>query len=364
MLSPHTYCVILAGGTETKFWPLSRESRPKPFLGLIPGGKTFLRHTWDRVTRFVPESNILVVTLRKYKDLVQESIPGIPEANILCEPYGRNTAPSLAYAAYTLLSRDPDAVMISTPADLSISDEVSLMEILQMASSYASGHSRLITLGIVPTSANTNFGYIQMTPGAVAKDEPAGVKTFTEKPDPDLAEVFVQSGEFLWNSGIFIWKASAIIAEMEKHCPEITRLWTGWEKALGSDAEKEFIEKVYTDSPNISIDYAVMEKSDNTGVYPADFGWADLGTWNSLYECMKTRDGADNCVITAGKTIIKNGSGNILCSRRDGKLVVIDGLSDYIVVDTDDVLVVCPRGQGAIKAIVSETSMPEFEKYK
>ena len=254
------YCVIMAGGYANHFWPLSRESRPKQFLNIAGRGHSFVRDAYERCLGLVPQENILIITLSRYKDLVREQIPELPAENLLLEPYGRKTAPCIAYATYTLLGRNPEAVVAVTPADLLIPDEGLFRETLSRALDYAARNEVLATLGIVPSRPDTNYGYIQAVGGALARndDKPVKVKTFTEKPDAALAQVFYQSGEFFWNSGIFVWQARVIEEEMRKYTPEITTLFQGWESALGSPAEEVFLERAYTDCTKLSIDYGVM----------------------------------------------------------------------------------------------------------
>lgn len=364
MSNSHLYCVILAGGVGSRFWPLSREAKPKQFLNFAPGGRTFLRLAYDRMVKILPPENIIVVSLTRYRDLVFESIPELPEDNLILEPYCRNTAPSLAYATYKLLHRDPDAVMIASPADHVITDEGVFTQTLMKAADFAARGHALITMGIVPTSANTNFGYIQMAEPSAAPGTPVMVKTFTEKPDQELAEIFVRSGEFLWNSGIFIWKATAIREELTRHCPDITNLWKDWDRQLDTPGEGVFIEKIYTDCPNISIDYAVMEKSDRAWVFPSQFGWADIGSWRSLYEWTDARDEDGNVLFTGDVSVIRDSRRCVVYCSDKKKLIAIKGLEDLLVIDTGDVLMVCPRNVGAVKYLMNETSMPEFEKYK
>jgi mannose-1-phosphate guanylyltransferase len=223
----------------------------------------------------------------------------------------------------------------------------------------------LMTLGVLPTRPDTNYGYVQAYGGSdvYKSDKPMQVKTFTEKPDKELAKVFISTGEFFWNAGIFLWKAETIRKEMEKYLPEVTGLFGGWESAMGSGIEKEFIERVYTDCRNISIDYGVMEKTDKAWVYPVKFGWSDIGTWESLYNTMPDKDAMGNAV-SAEKTLIENTKGVLVVSPERKKLIAIKGLEDYIVVDTEDALVICPKDDKKFKDFISGIAMPEFEKYR
>ena len=264
MTKDNRYCVIMAGGSGTRFWPASRAAKPKQFLDVTNTGKTFIRHTYDRFLKIVPQENIIVVTAEKYRDLVLENLPELAESNLLLEPYSRNTAPCVAYAAYALLKRNPEAQMVVTPSDHMIDDEDLFAETISKAFEYISHNDVLMTLGVVPTRPDTNYGYVQACGGheAITKGEPVEVKTFTEKPDRTLAQVFIDSGEFLWNAGIFVWRADSIRKEMERHLPQVTGPFKGWDRALETPLEKEFIARAFTDCLNISIDYGVMEKTD------------------------------------------------------------------------------------------------------
>ena len=233
----------MAGGSGTRFWPVSRASKPKQFIDIADTGKTFLRQTYERFLQVVPQENILVVTSQKYAELVMEQIPELDDSNLLLEPYSRNTAPCIAYATYKLLQRDPEAHIVVTPADHAIDNEELFAETIRKAFGYIAENDVLMTLGVVPTRPDTNYGYVQAIGGkeAYKSDEPMQVKTFTEKPDKDMATLFISTGEFFWNAGIFLWKASTIKSEMERHLPEVTGLFNGWEMALGSKIEGEFI---------------------------------------------------------------------------------------------------------------------------
>ncbi len=364
-MDKNQYCIIMAGGAGTRLWPVSRVTCPKQFIKVGDTGKSFLRITYDRFARFFPEENILIVTTARYKGLVKEQIPEIKDGNILAEPYSRNTAPCIAYATYTLLSRNPEASMVVAPADHLIFDEDTFRTTITNALDYACKENVLMTIGLMPTRPDTNYGYIQVTGGknACHANKAVKVKTFTEKPDSDLAKVFVDSGEFLWNAGIFAWPARTIREEMEKYVPEVTRLFSGWEKALGSKAEQDFITRAYTDCLNISIDYAVMEKTDRAWLYPASFGWSDIGSWESLHEFYKDKDIFGNAVM-AGKGLMADDSDNLFISTRKDKLIAIKGLKDYMVIDTDDVLLICPKKDKVFKDFIAGIGMPEYEKYR
>ena len=358
------YCVIMAGGSGTRFWPVSRASKPKQFLDVADTGKTFIRQTYDRFLKIIPQENILIVTADKYRDLVTEQIPELDKANLLLEPYARNTAPCIAYATYKLLQRNPEATMVVTPSDHMIEDEETFTHTINYVLDYVSSHDVLMTLGVVPTRPDTNYGYVQACGGrdAFSRNEPVEVKTFTEKPDKELAKVFMSTGEFFWNSGIFLWKAKTIQEEMEKHLPEVTGLFKGWEKAIGTAIEGEFVTRAYTDSLNISIDYGVMEKTDRAWVYPVKFDWQDIGTWESLYNYMPSDNSGNS--ISAEKTLIEGCRNTMVVAPDKKKLIAVKGLEDFMIIDTEDALVICPKDDRKFKEFISGIAMPEYEKYR
>lgn len=360
----HCYCVIMAGGTGTRFWPVSKTTKPKQFLDVADTGQTFIRQTYNRFLGIVPQENIIVVTSARYRELVLEQIPELEEKNLLLEPYNRNTAPCIAYSVYTLLKRDPKAMMVVTPADHIIDNDDIFAQTIMNTFDYVEENDVLMTLGIVPTRPDTNYGYIQAYGGSKAyrNNQPLQVKTFTEKPDKDMAQVFISTGEFLWNAGIFIWKAKTIRKEMERHLPEVTGLFTGWESAIGTRIESEFIARAYTGCINISIDYGVMEKTGMAWVYPVRFGWQDVGTWESLYNFIPKDQ--DRNAISAGKMLIENTSGTLVVSPEKKKLIAITGLEDFMVIDTEDALVICPKDDKKFKEFISSIAMPEYEKYR
>ena len=361
----HCYCVIMAGGTGVRFWPVSRAAKPKQFLDVADTGKTFIQSTYERFLRVVPKENILIVTGDRYRDIVMEQLPDLAPDNLLLEPYSRNTAPCIAYATYTLLKRDPQARMVVTPSDHMIDNEELFAETIRKAFDYIEENDVLMTLGVVPTRPDTNYGYIQAYGGSdvYKNDKPMQVKTFTEKPDRDLAKVFISTGEFFWNAGIFLWKAETIRKKMEKYLPEVTALFKGWENALGTSVEYEFIARAYTGCRNISIDYGVMEKTDKAWMYPVKFGWGDIGTWESLYNIIPEKDANGNAV-SAEKTLIENTRNVLVVSPEKKKLIAIKGLEDYMVVDTEDALVICPKDDKKFKDFISGLGMPEYEKYR
>lgn len=364
-MNAHQYCVIMAGGTVNRFWPISRANMPKQFVDLDVTGGTFVRRTYDRCKGIVPEENIVIVTLSRYADLVREQIPEMPEKNLLLEPYGRKTGPCVAYATYSILKRDPDAVMLIMPSDIFVRYGQVFRNAVSEALDYVAEHPVLMTMGLVPTSPDSNYGYIQVRGGRRASGDsgPLEVKTFMEKPEKDLAQVFCKSGEFYWNSGIFAWKASVVKEEMEHYIPEVTRLFAGWEDVLGTPIENEFIERVYTDCPKVSIDHGIMEKSAKVWMYPAEFGWMDVDNWTSLYEVYPGKDEGGN-VTNSLKHNFDSASGNMVFCSDKKKLMAVKGLENFIVIDADDVLLICPKDDTSYRDFVSGRGMAGLDEFK
>lgn len=335
------YVIIMAGGVGSRFWPLSRREKPKQFLDIIGRGETLIQSTYRRFKKSCPEENIYVVTNSEHKDLVIEQL-GINPSQVLGEPFRRNTAPCLAYGTFRILKENPDAVIAVTPADHLIVKEDKFCDIIQSCFDFAAGNDALITLGIKPDRPETGYGYIQ----ADQKKSVNGfgnlmkVKTFTEKPDIDLARIFIESGDFYWNSGIFIWNIKSILSAFEKHMPDMYTLFDEGREHFGTDEERRFIGKTYSECRSISIDYGIMEKADNVFVMWTDIGWSDLGTWSSLYEHSRI-DKEGNSLIR-GDIFSYENKGNIF-NISEGKIAVIQGLEDYIVVDSDDVLLIVKK---------------------
>ena len=347
----------MAGGIGTRFWPNSRQSLPKQFLDICGTGKSFIRMTYERFAPMVPAERFLVVTNERYKSLVLEHIPEIGEHQVLCEPVGRNTAPCICYAAYYLRSISPDAMMVVTPADHLVLNETEFQTIVGDAIEFADRNDALMTIGITPSRPETGYGYIQKS----NNDLISRVKCFTEKPNLELAQVFVQSGEFFWNSGIFIWKVEDVIRAITTYLPEHHSLFNNIAADYGTEREKGSIARVFSECRPISIDYGVMEKAENVFVRCGDFGWSDVGTWGSLYQ-LSRKDKYAN-VKPAEGCYTYNMRSSII-SLPKGKVAVINGLSDYIVVDTDDVLLICPRGEEQnIKKYIDEVKYNTGDKH-
>ncbi len=355
----------MAGGIGSRFWPVSRNSRPKQFLDILGMGKSFLQQTFERFSKIMPVENILVVTSLQYKDLVMEQIPDILPEHVLLEPYRRNTAPCISYATYKLLQKNPKASVVVAPSDHLILNEDLFLKTITEALNYAEKHNSLMTLGVKPTRAETAYGYIQVNknqPLDIDGNMAYGVKVFTEKPNLDLAKVFVDSGEFLWNSGIFIWNLQTIKGELERLQPDIANLFIALESAYYTEKEETLINEVYEECTSISVDYGIMEKTDKAIVYPVSFGWSDLGTWESLYSQVGKDD--QNNHIQADDTMLMDVSNSIVVSEEKSKLIVVSGLDNYMVINTDDVLMICPRNNGAFKSILTELPLKDLNQYQ
>ena len=357
MKRENTYAVIMAGGIGSRFWPYSRSYRPKQFLDVFGTGSSLIQMTNERFLNLCPQENIYVVTNEQYYDLVKEQLPMLSDDQILTEPVGRNTAPCIAYASYKIASKDPEATLVVSPSDHAIFKEVQFVEVLTTALDEASKTDKIITIGIKPSRPETGYGYIQFYEEEV---EIKKVKTFTEKPEIDLAKKFVESGDFLWNAGIFIWKSSDIVQSFEQIQPEMAEIFRNGNKAYYSSEEKGFIEKAYSIVKNISIDYAIMEKAQNVYVIPGDFGWSDLGSWNALHEIREKDE--DGNVIEA-ETILYDCKNNYIKSQ-GGKLVVLHDLDGYLVSDFEDVLLVCKKDDASkFKAFVTDVKTEKGESY-
>lgn len=326
----------MAGGIGARFWPLSKSSTPKQFLDILGTGRSFIRSTFDRFSSIVPAENFLVVTSAAYKDLVLEHLPELKADQVLCEPLRRNTAPCIAYATYRIAARCADAKIVVTPADHLVLDTREFERVITKGLRFVSTEDRLLTIGIAPSRPETGYGYIQHS----AKEADKGifeVKTFTEKPNLDLAQAFIKSGDFLWNSGIFIWSLASIKRAFERYLPQIADNFSRGNSVYGTDDEQQFINDLYPECENISIDYGVMEKADNVYVASGDFGWSDIGTWGSLYQNAE-KDEYGNA-ITSGNVLTYNTTRSIISVGSD-KVAVIEGLDDCLVVEKDNVIII------------------------
>jgi mannose-1-phosphate guanylyltransferase len=339
-MDKNNYSVIMAGGVGSRFWPMSRAARPKQFLDILGTGHSLLEITFDRLRKIIPGENILVVTNRDYGTLVREQLPELPEENILLEPSRRNTAPCIAYASYKIREKNPEARMVVAPSDHLILNEDKFLKVVQDGLKFVEEEQALLTIGIPPSRPETGYGYIQANGTGKAGSEYRNlikVKTFTEKPDLKLARIFYESGEFFWNSGIFFWSVESILAAFQLHLPDVYSVFSEGEGKYNTREEGDFIEYAYAECKNISIDYGIMEKAENVFVITSDFGWSDLGTWGSLHDQLK-KDREGNAVI--GKRVMTYDVKGCLVNVPQDKLVVLQGLEDYIIVETSDVLLI------------------------
>jgi len=359
-MNKHNYVVIMAGGIGSRFWPMSRQNYPKQFLDILNTGKTLIQWTFDRFASFIPKENIYVVTSNEYRDIVHKQLPQMPQENILGEPSRKNTAPCIAYISFKLQQKDPKASLIVAPADHLILDTKGFTKVCLEALSFVGKHSAFITLGIKPTYPNTGYGYIQHEQHSVS-DNVYKVKTFTEKPNLELAKTFLASGDFLWNAGIFVWQVKNIIQAFEKYLPEMFDVFSAERDKFNTPSEKAALEHIYPLCTNISIDFGIMEKADNVYVIPSSFGWSDLGTWNSAYENLE-KDYLANAV--AGDNVVVIDATKCVVKAPNDKLLVLQGLDDFIVVDTKDVLLICKRDKEQdIKEYVAELKRSKGDQY-
>ena len=343
------YAVIMAGGVGSRFWPVSTTQFPKQFHDMLGKGDSLLQRTFKRLSTLIPKENILIATNAIYKELVLEQLPECTEKQLLLEPAMRNTAPCILYAALKIQQKDPNAVMVVAPSDHWIDDEQEFINNIQTAFDACEKNDILMTLGIQPNSPNTGYGYIKFEND---DSEIKKVINFTEKPDLKTATKFLESGDYVWNAGIFIWSVKSIVKAFESYLPEMNTLFCEGNKAYNTNLEDDFINNNYQKAENISIDYGIMQKAENIYTLPVEFGWNDLGTWSSLHEKLE-KDEENNAVVNA-KTIFNDSSGNMVSTTKY-KHVVIQGLEDFIVVEKEDVLLICPKkNEQDIKQIVSQ----------
>lgn len=352
-MNKNNYAVIMAGGIGSRFWPMSKSSFPKQFLDILGTGETLIQQTFSRLERICPPENILIVTNTNYKNLCLEQLPNVVESNILCEPAMRNTAPCVAYAAFKIQSMNEDANMIIAASDHIILKEDEFVRVTNDCLDIVAKNDVLLTLGITPSRPDTGYGYIQFSEDNLSGYKKARkVKTFTEKPNQELALNFLDSGDFLWNSGMFIWSAKSITLAYRKHLRDMHEVFDEGKQFYNTINEKEFIDRVFPACKNISIDYGIMEKSENVYVYPADFGWSDLGTWGSLYSHLEL-DEYKNAI--QGKNVMMYDTSDNLVKVSDDKLVVLQGLNGYIVVENEGTILVCKKeDEQKIKQFVAD----------
>lgn len=354
----NNYCIIMAGGVGSRFWPFSTNEKPKQFLDFFGTGRSLLRMTYERLDGIVPASNVFIVTNKIYKDTILEQLPELAENQVLLEPMRRNTAPCIAYAVYRIQKQNPKANIVVLPSDHLITNEKEFQRVITEGLRFVSNNDALLTLGMKPTRPETGYGYIQFGNGG---DELRKVKTFTEKPNLEMAKVFLASGEFAWNSGMFLWRVDVIINQFNQHLPEVADKFEQGIDAYATDNEQTFINRIYPECPNISIDYGIMEKAENVYVMLADFGWSDLGTWGSLHEI--TSKDSDNNAVAKCQTMFYNAQNNMV-ALPEGELVVIDGLDGYLVARDNGVLLICPKDQESkIRQYVKDAEEKFGNKY-
>ncbi|MBK7869961.1 MAG: mannose-1-phosphate guanylyltransferase [Saprospiraceae bacterium] len=360
MLSQNTYVAIMAGGVGSRFWPASRVAKPKQFLDILGVGKSLLQMTFDRFLALCPAENIFIVTNAIYRDLVKAQLPELTDNQILLEPSRNNTAPCIAYTAFKLQELNPNANLIVAPSDHIILKETNFIITLQKALDFTAKNDALVTLGIQPSRPDTGYGYINFEKTAVQNDVHQVIK-FTEKPPLEKAEAFLASGDYLWNAGIFVWRVQTILSALEQNASEIHTILGAKLDCYNTPQEQAFIDEYYPTTPNISIDFAVMEKANNVYTIPSDFGWSDLGTWASLHA--ESQKDNHNNTCHAGEVMLME-TDNCLIHAANSKLVVIKDLQNYIVVDEPDVLLIYPMGQEQeIKQITEQLKTKKKDKY-
>lgn len=361
-MKDNAYCVIMAGGVGSRFWPLSRKKLPKQFLDFYGTGRTLLQQTFDRYCKVVDKSRIYVVTNSAYTELVKEQLPEVLPEHILSEPTRRNTAPCMAWATYHIHATNADATIVFTPSDHLIIKEEEFIHDISKGFHYVEQHDCLLCIGIRPHRAETRYGYIQV--GDNDGENFYQVKTFTEKPEQELAELFLESGEFHWNAGIFQGKAHTIIEAFRQHAPELAASFeaNGGCTFYGTDKEQEFIEKQFPVCPNITIEYGILEKSENVYVMTCDFGWSDLGTWSTYHDTLR-KDERGNA-RQRKKVILYDCDNCFVGTRKENKIIVVQGLENYLVADTEDALLICPKDDtNMLRKIINDTRVKMGEEF-
>lgn len=362
-MNKDNYCIIMAGGVGSRFWPMSRLKRPKQFLDVLGIGESLIQMTYRRIQKICPQENIYIVTSEMYKDLVKEQLQGINEDNIVTEPARRNTAPCITYANFKIGAINENANIIVAASDHLILNEDEFVNTVNKALDVTKESDVLVTLGIKPSYPNTGYGYIQFDNNDfIPKDRDIKkVKLFTEKPDLEMAKKFIESGDFLWNSGIFVWSLKSINKALSQYLPEVYNIFLKGQDYYNTDKEDAFINEAYTSCPAISIDYGVMEKAGNVYVIPSDFGWSDVGTWKALYN-VREKDENSNTII--GKNVMVYGTKNSIVNVPKDKLVVLQGLDGYIVVESEGVLMICKKEEEQrVKQFITDIEVQKGIEY-
>lgn len=357
------YCVIMSGGIGRRFWPFSRESYPKQFLDFFGTGRSLLQMTFDRFSKIIPRENIFIVTNEAYFDLAKEQLPELADKQILLEPSRKNTAPCIAYAAYHIKACNPNANIVVAPSDHMILKEDVFLRDVQKALDFVSKNKALVTLGIKPSRPETGYGYIQSDDNSIG--EFTKVKTFTEKPNLELAKVFQESGEFFWNSGLFLWNVDTILEAFSELMPDISIRFDLGKDLFNTDKEYEFIRENFAYCPNISIDYGIMEKANNVYMLCVDFGWADLGTWGSLYDQAKNKDENGNAILKGTKALMYESKGNVVVLDDPERMVIVQGVDNHIIAESSNVLMICKiEDEQRIKQFVTDAQLRFGKKFK
>lgn len=359
-MNKNYYAVIMAGGVGSRFWPLSRKKHPKQFLDVLNSGQSLFQTTFKRFASLCPSDQIYTVANIEYDGIIKEQVPDITDKQVLLEPVARNTAPCIAYAAYKIYSQNPDAVLVVAPSDHLILNEQVFLNTVEKAMEFAAANDVLVTLGIKPNRPDTGYGYIQMNEEIISGDF-YKVKTFTEKPDIELAKQFVKSGEFLWNAGIFIMSVRSIVGAFENYLPEMHKEFDKGTEHYYTNKENDFIASTYEACQTISIDYGIMEKADNVYVMPADFGWSDIGTWNSLFEFV---DKDENNNASNGKNVFLRNAKNCIVNVSDDKLLAVNNVENLIIVEADGIILVADKNQEQdIRHVVNEIKSKYRERF-
>lgn len=362
-MNPNHYCVIMAGGVGARFWPMSKTQTPKQFIDILGDGSTLIQKTFKRFKDICPKENIYIVTSQLYLEQVKQQLPEISEEQIILEPSRRNTAPCIAYANYKIREINPNAIIVVAPSDHVIFREDVFHNVIKIGLKAVEKNDWLLTIGIRPSNPNTGYGYIQYDEDKVYEENSSiyAVKTFTEKPELEMAKKFIESGDFLWNAGIFMWSLNSIQSAFEKFLPEIDQLFKQGQGFYNTPLEEGVVKQIYEVCRNISIDFGIMEKARNVRVFAADFGWSDLGTWGSLYD-LRPKDENKNAII--GKRVKTYNSTNCIVNMPKDKIVVMEGLDGFIVVENDGILLICKKeDEQLIRQYVSDVQVDFGDKY-
>ena len=358
-MNKNYYAILMAGGVGSRFWPVSTEEFPKQFHDMLGTGDTLIQKTFNRLAKLIPQKNIFILTNERYNDLVFEQLPTVTKRQVVLEPAMRNTAPCILYASLKIQKENPDAIMIVAPSDHWIEDETTFSNNVQQAFDFCSNNDALMTLGIQPTFPNTGYGYIEFD--KTTSNDIKSVNQFREKPDYETAKEFISQGNFLWNAGIFMWSVKSVVAAFQNNQPVLFELFKSGLSKYNTNQEYDFIQENYAKSENISVDYAIMETSKNVYVIAAEFDWNDLGTWGSLYDKLD-KDTNGNAVVNT-RTLTEDASGNMIRTANN-KIVVVDGLQDYIIVDKEDVLLIYPKSKEQdIKKVLQKVKGKFGEQY-